>query len=215
MTLDGVLITFEGLDGCGKTTQLRMLESRLREAGYKVITTREPGGTPIGERIRDLLHDMRYREMTGRTEVLLFSASRAQLVEQIIRPRLAEGYVVMMDRFYDSTLAYQGYGRGLELEGLELITRFATGGLTPDLTFYLDIEPEEGLRRRRIAAANGGEWTRLDAQEMDFYRRVRAGYHALARRDPERWAVLDGTMDAQELSDAVLEIALRVCARLK
>jgi len=139
-----VFITFEGPDGSGKTTQIRLLAEWLREQGHEVVLTREPGGTEIGDQIRTVLHDPYNTAMDARTEILLYSASRAQHVAQLIRPSLAAGKIIISDRYADSTLAYQGYGRGLDLEVLRAVTSFATGGLTPALTVYLNITPEEG-----------------------------------------------------------------------
>ncbi len=161
-----------------------------------MLLTREPGGTAIGDRIREVLHDPANTAMAPNAETLLYSAARAQLVEQVIRPYLAAGGVVVCDRFADSTLAYQGYGRGLDLDMLRAILRFATGGLKPDLTLYLDIDAEEGLRRRRTS---GGEWNRMDQLALDVHRRVREGYRALMAAEPERWVCLDGAQAVEAL----------------
>ncbi|MCX7682464.1 MAG: dTMP kinase [Anaerolineae bacterium] len=198
-----LFISFEGPDGSGKTTQARLLEGWLRQQGYEVVLTREPGGTAIGEQIRQVLHDRRNIEMDARAEVLLYSAARAQLVAQCIRPALEAGYIVISDRYADSTLAYQGYGRGLELDILRAITDFATGGLWPDLTFYLDVTPEEGLHRRRSA---GGEWNRLDAEAMDFHHKVRAGYLALAEGDPGRWVIIEATQPVAGVQEQIRRV---------
>ncbi len=198
-----MFITFEGPDGSGKTTQARLLAEHLRRRGYTVVLTREPGGTPIGDQIRAILHDPRNTAMDARAEILLFSASRAQHVARLIRPALARGEIVISDRYADSTLAYQGYGRGLDLERLREITAFATGGLTPSLTLYLDIAPQDGLRRRRLG---GGEWTRLDAEALEFHERVRAGYEALARLEPERWVRVDAARPVEEIQEEIRAI---------
>jgi dTMP kinase len=203
-----VFITFEGPDGSGKTTQAHLLAERLREQRYEVVLTREPGGSDIGDQIRAVLHDLRNTAMDARTEILLYSASRAQHVAQLIRPALAAGKIVISDRYADSTLAYQGYGRGLDLETLRTVTAFATGGLVPDLTLYLDIPPQEGLQRRRLG---GDEWNRLDAEALEFHQRVRTGFLELARLEPERWVVIDGTRSAEEVQ---AEIRALVQARL-
>ncbi len=188
----GTFITFEGPEGSGKSTQIGLLAAHLRAAGYDVLTTREPGGTPIGDQIRAVLHDVTNTAMVAEAEILLFSASRAQHVRQLIRPALARGTIVLSDRYADSTLAYQGYGRGLDLAALRQITEFATGGLIPDLTLYLDCPVEEGLKRKRQALALGeGEWNRLDREVVAFHRRVHQGYLALIAAEPERWQVLD------------------------
>jgi dTMP kinase len=144
----GLFITFEGLEGCGKSTQARLLYERLQARGYPVILTREPGGTRIGEMIRRILVDLQHTEMAATTETLLFAAARAQLVSELIRPYLATGGIVLCDRYADSTYAYQGYGLGRDLDELHAIIKVATGGLVPDLTFYLDLSPEEGLERK-------------------------------------------------------------------
>lgn len=198
-----LFISFEGPDGSGKTTQARLLGEWLRQQGYEVVLTREPGGTAIGEQIRQVLHDRRNMEMDARTEILLYSASRAQLVAQCIRPALEAGHIVITDRYADSTLAYQGYGRGLDLEILRAITAFATGGVQPDLTFYLDLTPEEGLQRRR---SGGGEWNRLDAETLAFHHRVRAGYLELVRSDPGRWVLIDATCPVEEVQEQIRRV---------
>ncbi len=181
-------ITLEGPDGCGKSTQALRLAEHLRLAGNDVVETREPGGTSIGDQIRRVvLTRLENREMDPRTEFLLFSASRAQHVQEVIRPNLEAGRIVVCDRFYDSSLAYQGYGHRLDLEALQAITAFATAGLRPDLTLLLDLPVEEGLARRK----DEGRWNRLDAYDLDFHQRVRKGYHALAAAEPNRWVILD------------------------
>lgn len=205
----GLFVTLEGPEGSGKSTQLPLLVRWLEQEGYGVLHTREPGGTPISERIRDLLHDPAHTEMTARAEILLYSAARAQHVEERIRPALEEGRIVLCDRFFDSTYAYQGYGRGLSLEDLRTITRFATGGLVPDVTLYLDLEPEVGLGRRR---QGGGEMNRLDREALDFHRRVRLGYLKLAAVEPDRWITLDGAGSIEEVQDAI-RMALRPILR--
>ena len=198
-----MFITFEGPDGCGKSTQVALLTHYLAQQGYAVCHTREPGGTSIGEQIREVLHNQSNQEMTPRTEVLLYSASRAQLVDEEIRTALAEGKIVVCDRFYDSTLAYQGYGRGLDLDMLRQLTAFATTGLRPDLTIYLDIRPEVGLRRRQMDG--GAEWNRLDAAALDFHERVRVGYRALIAAEPERWVNIDGEAGIEAVHAQVRE----------
>ena len=152
-----MFITFEGPEGSGKTTQIQPLFADLQSRGYDVVLTREPGGTAIGDQIRRVLLDPANQEMLLEAEILLFSASRAQLVGQVVRPALERGAIVICDRFADSTMAYQGYGRGLDLESLHRITQFATGGLMPDLTVYLDLDVEEGLRRKRVAGQQDSE----------------------------------------------------------
>ena len=194
-----LFITFEGPDGSGKTTQIRLLAEHLRGLGHDVLVAREPGGTPIGDQIRAVLHDIKNVEMTRETEFLLYSASRAQLVRQVLLPHLARGGTVLCDRFADSSMAYQGYGRELSLEAVRLITQFATGGLTPHLTIYLDLPVEVGIRRKQAAhAAQGEEWNRLDQQALDFHRRVRQGYLKMAQAEPHRWLVVDATQSIED-----------------
>lgn len=199
----GYFITFEGPDGSGKSTQIQWLAEYLQGLGQTVLLTREPGGTEISEQIRDLLHDLRHREMQPRAEILLYSAARAQLVGQAIRPCLAGGGTVLCDRYADSTLAYQGYGHGLDLEDLRQITSFATQGLQPDLTLLFDLDPAVGLKRRQ---ADRVEWNRLDAYDLAFHQRVRAGYHELSKADPARWVTLDATLDREKLREDVRRV---------
>ncbi len=208
-----LFVTFEGPDGSGKTTQAQLLYEYLQECGYPVFLTREPGGTGIGDQIREVLHSLENTEMLPQAEILLYSASRAQLVGQIIRPHLAMGEIVLCDRYADSTLAYQGYGHGLDLQVLRVITSFATGGLKPDLTIYLDIEVEEGLKRKLSAYQAGeAEWNRMDQQEIVFHRRVRQGYLQMVAAEPERWVVIEAAQPidvAQRVIRAEVEAKLR------
>jgi dTMP kinase len=199
-----LFITFEGPDGSGKTTQIELLAGRLRDLGHDVLITREPGGTSIGDQIRAVVHDVRNAEMVRETEFLLYSASRAQLVRQVIQPHLERGGTVVCDRFADSSMAYQGYGRELDLDMVRCITQFATGGLVPDLTFYLDLPVEVGIQRKQSAhAAQAGEWNRLDQQTIDFHRRVRQGYLTMAKAEPDRWLVVDATQSVPDTQAAI------------
>ncbi|MBE7531085.1 MAG: dTMP kinase [Chloroflexi bacterium] len=183
-----MFITLEGPEGGGKSSQIRLLYDFLQAQGIAVRLTREPGGTSIGDEIRACVHNVQNTAMCPEAELLLYSASRAQLVWEVIRPSLAAGSVVLCDRYYDSTLAYQGYGRGLDLTALRQITHFATGGLKPDLTILLDIDVTVGLARR----TNGGvEMNRLDLETVAFHQRVRQGYHQLAVQEPARWVIID------------------------
>jgi dTMP kinase len=202
----GLFITFEGGEGSGKTTQLRLLTPWLEAQGVPHIVTREPGGTMIGEKIRDLLHDCNHTDMTPEAEILLYSASRAQLVGQLILPALASGNVVLCDRYYDSTYAYQGYGRGLSLDALRRITEFATQGLKPDLSLYLDIPPEIGLNRR---ADSGEALNRLDRETLAFHRRVRIGYRNLIKEEPTRWRLVDATGAIDAVQSRLRQIVWR------
>jgi dTMP kinase len=209
-----LFITFEGPEGCGKTTQMRLLAAYLRRQGYDVLTTREPGGTPIGDRVRAILLDPVHTEMLPPTEFLLFSAQRAQHVGQVIRPHLASGGVVLSDRYADSSLAYQGYGHQLDLEVLWAVTRFATGGLLPDLTLYLDVPTEVGLRRK--AGGRGDAWNRMEQKEIAYHERVRAGYLAMAAQDPDRWIVVDATEDVGAVWTAICDlVAERLGSKMK
>lgn len=193
-----MFITLEGPDGSGKTSQVAPLAEYLENEGYSILVTREPGGTPIGNQIRSLLFDLEHTEMHPRTETLLFLASRAQLVAQVIRPHLAGNGIVLSDRYVDSTLAYQGYGHGHDIEQLRSLLEFATGGLRPDLTILFDLDVEIGLRRR----AGGGDWNRLDAYGLAFHQRVREGYHQLAQSEPQRWVVIDAQQPPEQVQAA-------------
>jgi dTMP kinase len=198
-----MFITFEGVEGCGKTTQARLLADRLESFGRTALVTREPGGAAISEQIRAVLLDHRNDGMDPMAEALLYEAARAQFVTEIVRPALAAGIVVICDRFADSTLAYQGYGRGLDLNTLHSLNRIATGGLTPDITFLLDIPVAEGLKRRE----RGGEWNRMDNAGRAFHERVYNGYHALAREEPDRWRIVDARGAVPDVATAVWSAA--------
>jgi dTMP kinase len=201
----GFFITFEGPEGCGKTSQLASLADYLLQAGYPVLSTREPGGTPIGDQVRSVLMGLKNTDMRPRTEILLFQASRAQLVEQVILPQLAAGHLVLCDRYADSSLAYQGYGyQKFSQEQLRPLIDFATGGLLPDLTLLLDVDAEEGLRRRM----QDGDYNRMDVYERSFYDRVRQGYLELARLDPGRWAVIDASLPTAQVQQAIRQVVL-------
>ena len=194
-----MFISFEGPDGSGKTTQISLLNTYLKKKGWDVLTTREPGGTLIGEQVRAILAENGNTSMRPRTELLLFQASRAQLVDEVILPHLARGGILLSDRYVDSTLAYQGFGHELDFEKLSPVIHFATGGLKPNLTLFLDIDVEEGLRRR----ARGGEWDRLDAYNLDFHRRVYAGYLTLMQAEPQRWIRIDASRSVEQVQEAI------------
>jgi dTMP kinase len=204
-----LFISFEGPDGSGKSTQIRLTAAYLEQQGYQVLLTREPGGTMIGNQIRQILHDVANDEMVAQAEVLLYSASRAQLVHQVIIPHLKQGGVVLSDRYADSTYAYQGYGRQIDFETLAVITRFATQDLKPDVTVYLDLDVEQGLKRK-IAASNlgQGEWNRMDQLDLAFHRRVQAGYLEMAQAEPTRWLVVDATLP-------IAQVHQTICSRLE
>jgi dTMP kinase len=201
-----LFVTFEGPEGSGKTTQLRLLAGFLREQGHDVLTTREPGSTPIGERVRAILLDPSHTEMLPPTEFLLFSAARSQHVDQVIRPHLERGGVVLCDRYADSSLAYQGYGHCLDLETLYAITHFATGGLTPDLSLYFDVPVEVGLQRK--AGGKGDAWNRMEQKEMAYHERVRAGYLTMVAQEPERWCLLDATRELDKVQAIVRRLVM-------
>ncbi|CAN5287166.1 dTMP kinase [soil metagenome] len=193
-----MFITFEGPDGAGKTTQIALLAERLNAAGWKTVTTREPGGTPIGCLIRGLLLDSEHA-VSATTEAYLMTADRAEHVRHVIQPALLSKAVVISDRYLDSTLAYQGGGRGLPVEELRSLQTLATGGLEPTLTLLLDLPVEEGLERRFQDHAGN----RLDRESMEFHRRVAATFHALAHADPDRWRIVDATQAIEMVHTAV------------
>jgi dTMP kinase len=198
-----MFISFEGPDGSGKSTQIILLAGHLTTLGQNVLLTREPGGTEISEQIRRVLHDLRNQAMQPHAEILLYSAARAQLVGEKIKPHLAAGGVVLCDRYADSTLAYQGYGHGLDLAALRQITAFATQGLKPRLTVLFDLEPAAGLERRQTG---GSEWNRMDDLTLAFHQRVRAGYLELARAEPERWVIINAARAVDEVRGEVREV---------
>jgi dTMP kinase len=192
----GRLIAFEGVEGSGKSTQVELLRRALEDRGVDVLVTREPGGTPVGERVRALLLDPGV-ELHPRAEALLFAAARAELVEQVIRPALERGAQVLCDRYLDSSLAYQGGARGLGRNPVEEVNRFATGGLLPDLVVLLDLDPAEGLRRQ------ARHRDRIEAQDLEFHRRVRDAFRELAAAHPARFAVIDATAPVPEVAARV------------
>lgn len=204
-----MFITLEGLDGSGKTTQFHPLVAWLESQGRRVLALREPGGTEIGERIRDVLHDHKHADMDARAELMLYCASRAQLMSARILPHLEAGGVVVCDRFADSTLAYQGYGRGLDVNFLRQLLHFVTRGRWPDLTLYFEIDSAVSLRRR----ADGGEWNRMDAESEAFYRRVQVGYAELIAADPARWIRVDATQAPDAVGAEVIARAMEALAK--
>lgn len=212
MTIRGKFITFEGPEGSGKSTHIRKLAARLEGAGFKVLLTREPGGTPTGEAIRRILqHDATGEAISPEAELLLFEASRAQLVGHVIRPALASGAWVLCDRFMDSTTAYQGYGRGFDIETVLGINRFAVAGCEPDLTLLMDVEIGEG--RRRMEGRNQRNQTghdRIEREAVAFHERVRAGFLELARRWPGRIRVVDAMRAEAEVESAIWKVVQEV-----
>jgi dTMP kinase len=195
-------ITFEGVEGSGKTTQLRLLGERF---GARVVLTQEPGGTPLGAAIRAILLDRRHHEMTATAELLLYAADRAQHVERVVRPALQEGRTVVSDRYVESTLAYQGLGRGLSEPVIRTLSQIATAGLLPDLIVLLEVPVDVGLGR----VGRRGVEDRLEAELREFHERVAAGYRSLAATEPGRWLVLDGTEPPSFLHERIVDEALR------
>ena len=191
----GYFITLEGPEGSGKTSHLVNLVDYFRKLGLEIFSTREPGGTTIGEQIRTVIHDLRNTDMHPRTETLLYQAARAQFVEQVAKPALEAGKIVISDRFFDSTLAYQGYGHRQDLNVLRSLITYATAGLIPDLTILLDVDIETGLNRK----TGQGEWNRLDAYDLEFHRRMSGGYLEIAVADAGRWVVVDARQTKNEV----------------
>ncbi len=203
-----MFITLEGPEGSGKTSQIPYLVEYLREKGHTVFPTREPGGTSIGEQIREVIHDLKNVEMHPRTETLLYQAARAQIVEQVIKPRLADGEIVISDRYYDSTIAYQGYGHQQDLDQVRALVKYATGGLVPDLTVLLDLDVEDGLKRKK----NDNVWNRLDAYTVEFHQRVRKGYHEMVKAEPNRWVVVNAGQNWESVQEELRKV---IVGRLK
>ena len=205
-----MFITLEGPEGSGKTSQMAPLADFLRQQGQEVLVTREPGGTPISDQIRSVIMNLENTAMNPRTEILLFLAARAQLVAQVIRPALEEGKMVVCDRYADSTLAYQGYGHGNDLDLLRRFLHFTTGGLLPDLTLLLDVDVEDGIRRKH---SGGSEWNRMDAYTLAFHQRVRQGYLELAHADPGRWVIIDASQPPAAVQAALRQALARSIPR--
>lgn len=204
----GVFITIEGTDGSGKTTQIGLIKDYLSTRDREIVMVREPGGTRISEKIRNLILDPEYTEMCSAAELLLYAASRAQLVEETVRPALEQGKFVMCDRYIDSTYAYQGYGRGIDMAVLENINHIAVNGLMPDLTFFFDLDPQVALGRRMATTAAD----RIEKEKLDFHRRVHYGYAQLALKYPERIKRIDSSRsieaiwtDVKKMLDEVLD----------
>ena len=202
----GIFITIEGPDGSGKTTALQQVVPRLQqEINRKVVATREPGGSPIAEKIRSLILDPSHTDMDSRTEALLYAASRRQHLIEKVLPVLESGDVIFCDRFVDSSIAYQGYARGIGEEGIREINQFATEGIEPDVTLYIDVPAEVGIQRIH-ANLDEREYNRLDQEKLAFHEKVRAGYLQLAKANPDRIVVVDGTMNREEVAEACYHI---------
>lgn len=196
----GLLIAFEGIEGSGKSTQIERLAEHLRNQGKVVLTTREPGGTRIGSLIRSILLDPELTSMSDKTELLLYLAERAQHVAEVIKPALEDGQIVLCDRFSDSTIAYQGYGRGLPIQQIIDINNWATDNLTPDLTIFLDIGAEEGLERATRRAAD-----RIEQEKLAFHQRVREGYRELAEKSPDCYVVIDASQSPELIQAEIVK----------
>jgi dTMP kinase len=193
----GLFITFEGGEGCGKSTQTRLLLKKLERQDIPVVLTHEPGGTALGNEVRKTLKRKRGSAISPQAELFMFAASRAQLMAELIRPALEKGKVVICDRFTHSTLVYQGYGRGLDLTFLETVNNMATGNLKPDLIILLDISPEQGLARKR------GLKDRFETEDLSFHRRVREGYLKMAAAEPDRWLVIDASLPKVKIAEII------------
>lgn len=194
--MNGKFLVFEGIDGSGKTTQLKLLGAKLAALGYPLLYTREPGGTRIGEAVRELLLNPQHNELAPTAEALLYAAARAQHVAQVIMPALKAGKIVLCDRFLDSSLAYQGFGRGLDVGQLEKLNEAATAGLKPDLVLLLDFLCDTGIER---ITGSGRQVDRIEQEDLAFHRKVRAGYLTLAGRDPERYRVIDANRTIEQI----------------
>lgn len=203
----GYFISLEGGEGCGKTSHIPPLVEHLRSRGLTVFPTREPGGTSISEQIRDILHDVKNTEMHPRSETLLYQAARAQIVEQVILPRLQDGEIVISDRYYDSTIAYQGYGHQQNIDEIKSLVRYATGGLTPDFTVLLDVDVEVGLSRK----GKQQEINRMDLMVKEFHNRVHNGYQIMMNEEPTRWMIVDAN---QPIETVYRELKNKIEGRL-
>ncbi|MBR2674950.1 MAG: dTMP kinase [Mogibacterium sp.] len=204
----GLFITLEGGDGAGKSTQIKNIESFFEEKGLLVVHTREPGGTPISEKLREIVLDSHNLEMKDVTEMLVYAAARAQHVRELVMPALEKGHIVICDRFLDSSIAYQAYGRGLG-DMVGIVNAFATGGLAPDITFWMDIDPDEGKRR----VSRLGDLDRLEMEEGDFHFKVYEGYKAIAEGDPERVKRIDATRSVEEISEEIKKYLEQICEK--
>ena len=196
-----MFITFEGIDGCGKTTQVELLKSHFEAKGYEVISIREPGSTKISEQIREILLDSKNTELSSESETLLFASARAQIVKEVIIPSINENKIVLCDRFIDSTIAYQGYGRGMDLQNLDIINAFAIQNNYPDFTFFIDVSVEESKKR-----LNSSNLDRMESTGDEFFNNVRNGYLELTKKYPKRIYLIDGTLTIDEIHSKIIEI---------
>ena len=200
----GLFITFEGGEGCGKTTQSKLLLKRLEQQNVPVVLTHEPGGTALGNELRKTLKRKRDSSISPQAELFLVAASRAQLVAELIRPALEEGKVVICDRFTHSTMVYQGYGRGLDFTAIKMVNNMATGYLNPDFIILLDISPEQGLARKRSLK------DRFELEDLSFHRRVREGYLKMAAAEPDRWLVIDASLPKRKIAEIIWDRVSRL-----
>lgn len=198
----GLFVTFEGVDGCGKTTQIKFLKEYLEKKNKKVVLVREPGGTKISESIRDIILNVENSEMVDNCEMLLYAAARAQLVEQVIRPNLESGAIVLCDRFVDSSYAYQGIARGLGLEKVEAINKVAMNGIEPDMTLFFDIDPEISLKRRMTVSSAD----RIEKEKLDFHKKVYQGYRYLANKYPDRIKTINANYGIEEVKQQIISL---------
>lgn len=203
--MKGKFISFEGIDGCGKTTQIKFLEEYLLKQGYNILVLREPGGTKVGEKVRDILLD-KNNFISPVTEMLLYASSRAQLVEEKILPAIEEGKIVLLDRFVDSSYVYQGYARGLGIEKVKVVNEIATMGILPDVTIYIDITPEEAMKRRGKREAD-----RLERESWDFHKKVREGYIKLVKEFPKRFVFIDGMQELMKVHKDIIDVVKNIC----
>ena len=198
--MGGLFVTFEGVDGCGKSTQIKLLKEHLEKQGKKVILIREPGGTKISESIREIILSVENSEMVDNCEMLLYAAARAQLVEQVIKPNLEQGAIVLCDRFVDSSYVYQGFARGLGLEKVETINKIAMNNIEPDITLFFDIEPKVSLQRRmKVSSAD-----RIEKEKLDFHKKVYQGYKYLAQKYPERIKTIDANCEIEDVKKQIV-----------
>ena len=199
--MEGIFITMEGPDGSGKTTQIDLLKKYLEHKGYDIVIAREPGGTVIGEAIREIILNPEYEEMGHMTELLLYASARAQLVNQVIKPALAEGKAVICDRFVESSAVYQGIGRGLGVDTVYEVNNYALGGVQPKLTIFMDLDAEEGIKRKKEQA----ELDRMEKEDLSFHKRVVDGYRQLAKLYPERIVPMDATLPSETIHSMIVE----------
>lgn len=208
----GYFITFEGPDGAGKSTQIQLLNDYLKAEGWDTVLTREPGGTPIGEKIRSIILDVENREMNPIAEMLLYAAARAQHVSQLIKPALEKGKIVLCDRFVDSSIAYQGFGRELGVDMVEGVNHFALQGIVPDLTILFAIDPEKGLERGRTRHRG---MDRLEKEQMDFHKKVYEGFISLSHKYPQRIRIIDANLEIEKIHESVISEIQRLLKRPK